>query len=179
MIIDETQFMRALKGVSAEDVKTYFPLFRDALPKHSIDTPLRLAHFFAQIGHESLSLKYKQELASGCAYEGRRDLGNVQIGDGVMFKGRGFIQVTGRANYALFSKWYYGDMKCVDNPKLLEMPKLAVASAIWFWNTRHLNKYADMDAIKTETMRINGGLNGLDDRIKRLEYCKLAFGISK
>ncbi len=66
--------------------------------ENGINTPLRRVHFFAQIGHESKELIYSEEIASGRAYEGRFDLGNTQPGDGVRFKGRGLIQITGRAN---------------------------------------------------------------------------------
>jgi len=74
-------------------------------PKYNINTPLRMTHFLAQVGHESLSFVYTQDLASGAAYEGRKDLGNIQKSDGVRFKGRGLMQLTGRDNYASYGKY--------------------------------------------------------------------------
>ena len=93
--------------------------------------------FIAQIGHESGQLKYSEEIASGKAYEGRKDLGNTQQGDGVKFKGRGLIQITGRFNYIQLSKDLGEDF--IKNPELLSTPKYAVQSACWFWNKNKLN----------------------------------------
>lgn len=107
------------------------------MPKYGIDTDKEVAAFIAQIGHESGQLRYVEELASGKAYEGRRDLGNTQQGDGVKFKGRGLIQITGRFNYIQISKDLGEDF--IKNPELLSTPKYAVQSACWFWNKNKLN----------------------------------------
>lgn len=123
----------------------------------------KLRYFLAQVAHESCSLVYTRELASGQAYEGRTDLGNTHKGDGVRYKGRGYIQITGRANYELLAK----DLKidCVNHPEMLEQPHYALLSALWFWKKRELNRYADNDAFTELTRRINGGTNGLQDRL--------------
>lgn len=107
------------------------------MPKYSIDTDKEVAAFIAQIGHESGYLRYSEEIASGKAYEGRRDLGNIYAGDGVKYKGRGLIQITGRYNYAQLSKDLGEDF--IKNPELLSTPKYAVQSACWFWKRNKLN----------------------------------------
>jgi putative chitinase len=107
------------------------------MPIYKIDTEKRVAAFIAQIGHESGQLRYIEELASGSAYEGRKDLGNTQAGDGIKFKGRGLIQITGRFNYEELSKDLGEDF--VKNPSLLSTPKYAVQSACWFWKRNKLN----------------------------------------
>ena len=137
--------------------------------KFGIDTPLRRAHFLAQIGHESGELRFTAEIASGEAYEGRRDLGNTEPGDGPRFKGRGLIQLTGRANYRAFGEALGMDFLTGDNPQRLATdPALAVEVACWFWRTRGLNTFADRDDAEGATRRINGGLNGLGDRLRQL-----------
>lgn len=136
----------------------------DALPQYDITTPARVAAFLAQVGHESLQLIYTAEIASGIRYEGRADLGNTQPGDGKRFKGRGLIQVTGRANYAECSDAMFGDDRLLHFPELLEDPRYAVHSACWFWKTRGLNELADKGAFLKITRRINGGTNGLAER---------------
>lgn len=120
--------------------------------------------FLAQIGHESGQLRYVRELASGEAYEGRKDLGNTQPGDGVRYKGRGLIQVTGRNNYALCGKAL--GLPLVEKPEMLELPEYAVESAGWYWNSRNLNSLCDLNRFDLLTKRINGGLNGYADRYK-------------
>jgi putative chitinase len=135
---------------------------------YEINTPLRVAHFMAQLSHESGGFKYLKELGNNAyfkKYEGRKDLGNIFAGDGLRFKGRGFIQITGRANYSELSK----DLKIdfVNNPELLEQEPNAILSALWFWNKKKLNTFADEDNLSTITKRINGGFNGIEDR-KRL-----------
>lgn len=134
------------------------------------DNKLRAQHFMAQILHESGKLYYSQEIASGAAYEGRKDLGNIQIGDGKRFKGRGFIQITGRANYTSIAKDLGID--CVNHPEILELPQYVAMSAGWFWNKRGLNAFADKDDVTTITKRINGGLNHFLERKHFLELAK-------
>ena len=134
----------------------------EGMTRYGINTIKRQNHFIAQLAHESGEFRYMQELASGSAYEGRTDLGNVEIGDGVTFKGRGLIQLTGRANYAAISKALGIDF--VSNPELLETPKYATLSACWFWNSRGLNALADADNFLAITKKINGSTNGLTQR---------------
>ncbi len=154
-------------------ITTYLPVFQKLLPKYHIDTPLRMAHFFAQVGHESLSFVYTQELASGEAYEGREDLGNTQEGDGVRFKGRGLIQLTGRANYKSYGEHISVDLLKEGNETLVSStPEYAVGVSLWFWDSRKLNRYADEDDIRQVTRRVNGGYNGLDDRTQYLQRAK-------
>lgn len=135
----------------------------ETMREFCIDTPARQCSFLAQIAHESGQLRYTSEIASGIRYEGRKDLGNTQPGDGVRFKGRGLIQVTGRANYTACMLAL--DIDCVERPELLELPNNASRSAGWFWKTHGLNELADIgDQIKV-TKRINGGRNGLAERL--------------
>lgn len=142
------------------------------MEKYEINTPLRQAHFLAQLGHESLGLVYPAEIASGKAYEGRADLGNLRPGDGVRFKGRGFIQITGRANYRMYGQSVGVDLE--STPSLLELSPYCSDSAGWFWSEHSLNVFADKDDIKTIAKRINGGYTGLEDRQRRLNAAKHA-----
>lgn len=142
--------------------------YKTLLSSYGINTRLRLAHFMAQIEHESGGFKYLTELGGKSyfdKYEGRKDLGNIQKGDGFKFRGRGYIQVTGRANYTLLSK----DMRIdfVNNPDALSQEANAMISAVWYWNKHKLNSLADLNDITKITKKINGGLNGFEDR-KRL-----------
>ncbi|OEZ50364.1 chitinase class I [Janthinobacterium sp. MP5059B] len=134
-----------------------------AMVEFGITTPARQASFLSQVGHESGSLRYVRELASGEAYEGRVDLGNTKRGDGVRFRGRGLLQVTGRANYAACGKALGLDL--LAQPELLEQTVNACRSAGWFWQTRGLNALADAGDQERVTRRINGGVNGLAERL--------------
>ena len=153
-------------------IDTYYPFFVSKLPEHDIDTPLRQAHFLAQLAHESDCLRYAEEIASGDAYEGRIDLGNTHAGDGVKFKGRGLIQLTGRSNYEQYGKSINIDLTTNNNYKKPAEPEYAVDVSCWFWETRKLNSIADQDDLLKITKRINGGTNGLDDRARYLERAK-------
>jgi putative chitinase len=154
-------------------IDRYFPQLSECLTRNGIDTPLRIAHFLAQVGHESADLRYPEEIASGQAYEGRADLGNTEPGDGQRFKGRGLMQLTGRTNYARYGAARQRDFLSGDNPKLIASdPGLAVDVAGWFWATQNLNNWADADDVETVTKKINGGYNGLDDRKARLACAK-------
>ncbi|MGW5147512.1 glycoside hydrolase family 19 protein [Rhodococcus koreensis] len=148
--------------------------FNAALIQADCVTVNRVAMFCAQVGHESAGLLYMEELASGDAYEGRRDLGNVQPGDGRRFKGRGPIQVTGRANYRRASQWMF-ERGLVPTPDyLLDLPHelarddLGLMGAVWYWvAARNMNAYADAGDIVGASYAVNGGDHGLDDRIQR------------
>jgi len=158
-----------LKGIlidaSEPDVNKYADAMAAKMHDRQITTPFRQAHFLAQVGHESGHLHYAEELASGEAYEGRSDLGNNEPGDGVRFKGRGLIQLTGRANYLRYGQAIGKDLVTDEHWKqVAEDPGLAVDVACWYWDVHQLNQYADLDDVVTITKRINGGLNGLDER---------------
>lgn len=130
----------------------------------------RLAHFLAQLVHESGSFRYMEELASGAAYEGRAVLGNTQPGDGVRYKGRGPIQITGRANYRAFGRKIGVDIE--RHPEIAAVPSIGLHLALEYWRNRDLNRWADADDIETITRKINGGLNGLADRKAQLAKIK-------
>ena len=156
-----------LKGLVPDSVLSQIP---ETAKKFNITTNLRLAHFLSQCAHESGNWKYKLEIASGKAYEGRKDLGNTQEGDGVRFKGRGYIQCTGRANYKKFSDFIGED--CVSNPDLIAN-KYPLASAGFFFDSNKLWGICDLgstdDVVTKVTKRVNGGVNGLSDRLKRFK----------
>lgn len=156
------QFKSIAIYATKANVETFYPLLTKFMADYNIVGKLREAAFLAQIIHESGSFKYTKEIASGKAYEGRKDLGNVNAGDGVRFKGRGLIQITGRANYQDITECF--GVEFVDNPELLEQPEWAARSACWWWNDRGLNRLADAGKFIEITKRINGGTNGLKDR---------------
>lgn len=154
---------------STQNIETYAEPLAAKMAARAIDTPLRQAHFLAQVGHESGELHYTEEIASGDAYEGRLDLGNTQPGDGRKFKGRGLIQLTGRTNYAAYGEAIGVNLVDGDNYRLVATdPDLAVDVACWFWQTHGLNALADADDVLTITQTINGGVNGLADRERQL-----------
>jgi putative chitinase len=143
-----------------------------SLDKYAINTRLRVAHFLAQVCHESDGFCTTTEYASGEEYEGRKDLGNVKRGDGRRYKGRGLIQLTGRANYKK-----YGDVlgiNLVDDPEKAAEPATSLLIACEYWNEHKLSEFADRDDIVTITRRINGGLNGIESRRAYLAKAKRA-----
>jgi putative chitinase len=156
--------------LSQKKADEYFEYLSEAMKKYEINTPLREAAFLAQLGHESLDLRYMEEIASGKAYEGRTDLGNINPGDGVRYKGRGPIQLTGRANYEKFGTLL--DINLIDSPELAATPAVGFRIAGLFWTLKKLNALADLENIREITRRINGGYNGLEDRIRRYESAK-------
>lgn len=131
---------------------------------------LRFAHFIAQLAHESGNFRYMEEIASGAAYEGRKDLGNIIAGDGVRFKGRGPIQLTGRDNYKKYGRALGIDFE--SHPELVAIPSIGLLVACKFWTNNGLNELADRDDVLTITRRINGGTNGLVERKANLAKIK-------
>lgn len=158
-----------LKKVTPHGNETLMKTVSDNMPyliQNGINTPNRLNNFLAQLAVESDGFRTAKEYASGKAYEGRKDLGNTSPGDGERYKGRGFIQLTGKYNYTNYGKQLKLDL--VNHPELLEDPNNALKISVAYWNDHNLNKYADTNDIRTITKRINGGLNNFDDRMSYL-----------
>lgn len=143
-----------------------------------MDSGLRLAHFMAQIGHESGSFRYMEEIWGPTdaqrGYEGRSDLGNTIKGDGYLFKGRGPLQLTGRANYR-----EYGEALGIDlmsHPEIVAFPSVGLLVACRYWDRRGINAKADADDVVAVTKAVNGATNGLADRKARLAGIKALIG---
>lgn len=171
-----------LPFASQANIAKYLDPLNKAMEKFEINTPKRQAAFLAQLAHESGSLKYVRELASGEDYDtGSKaaSLGNTPEadGDGQRYKGRGLIQITGLANYKAVSKAL--DFDFVKDPEKLEMPAPACFSAAWFWYSRGLNALADAGDFRKITKKINGGYNGLKDRVEHYHRCQKALGIKE
>lgn len=179
----------------------------EILPDYEIASPLRIAAWLAQVGHESGDLKFmvenlnygakglrgvfgkyfptddianhyqrQPEMIANRVYSNRMGNGPENSGDGWKFRGRGLIQITGRDNYLRCSQMLYGDNRLLDEPDLICEPDGAIRSACWFWNSRNLNDLADVQDIKEITRKINGGYNGLDDRVMRYERALQVLG---
>ena len=135
---------------------------KKAMDAAGYTNPIERAMFLAQMAHESGNFKFDEEIHDGSNYEGRSDLGNIKPGDGRRYKGRGYIQLTGRANYK-----HYGDKLGVDlenNPQLAKRPDIAAAVAVLYWNERVDRNAARSGDVRKVTYNINGGYNGLADR---------------
>ena len=170
--------------------------YKTILDLYEVNTKLRLAHFFSQISHESglkpisenlnysaqgliqtfskyfttteaLIFARKPEKIANRVYANRMGNGDEKSGDGWKYRGRGFIQITGKINY--FQLANDTDLDCLKNPNLLLEEANAMISALWFWNKAGLNKLADKNDIKGITKRINGGYNGLEHRTELLK----------
>jgi putative chitinase len=156
----------------AEIIKEAGQVLQATLEAYEINTRLRIAHFLGQTCHESAGFRTTEEFASGAAYEGRKDLGNVKRGDGRRYKGRGLLQLTGRANYAEYGKALGVDLE--NNPAMAAEPALSLKIACEYWKRRKLNADCDRDDIRATTRKINGGLNGLKDRSNYIRKAKEA-----
>ncbi|WP_100458500.1 M15 family metallopeptidase [Mycobacteroides abscessus] len=167
--------LAAATGLSEARSAEILPAVSDGLKASQCTNINRIAMWLAQVGHESAGFNATEEYASGAAYEGRADLGNTQPGDGVRFKGRSWIQITGRNNYAAFSRWCSGKglvlspTEFVDNPNRLAELRWAGIGAAWYWTVARsdINTLSDRQDLETVTRRINGGTNGLADRRDR------------
>ncbi|QIK55024.1 glycoside hydrolase family 19 protein [Dysgonomonas sp. HDW5B] len=183
MMITNNQLKQIYPFSTESNRQKYLPYLNEFMSLYNIHTKDRIAAFLAQIGHESGQLFYNEEIASGKAYEGRRDLGNTEKGDGVRFKGRGLIQITGRANYQKLTNEMRGlpmGIDFVEEPDLLKKPEYATKSACWWWHNRGLNELADENTevnFKRITRIINGGYNGYEDRYKIWQRAKQILSI--
>jgi len=160
MNIDQLHLIMPLVHARAE---IFLDPLNAAMDEFDINSKERQASFLSQVAHESAQLLFVRELASGEAYQGRVDLCNINPGDGVRYKGRGLIQITGRANYIALMMSL--NIDCVQNPEILEQPALAARTAGWFWKIQGLNQLADAGDQKAVTKRVNGGYNGLAERL--------------
>ena len=180
------QLQRIMPGLPAAKGAQFFPFLTAAIAEFGIDAPARTAAFLAQLAHESGQFRFMQEIWGPTPAQQRYEptttlsttLGNTEVGDGRRFKGRGPIQITGRANYRRF-----GDLlglNLVDNPDSAALPDVAFRVAGLFWSKKGLNELADRvtpEAFKEITRRINGGFNGLAERERFYEAAKSALGV--
>jgi predicted chitinase len=162
--------LATMPGLSRSDAERYLPLMENAMREYAITSEMRSRMWLAQVGHESLSLRYFEEIADGSAYEGRQDLGNTQPGDGTKYKGRGPIQITGRYNYTESAGKL--NLPLVDAPHMAADPPHAFRVSAEWWKSHGLNEISDTGDVVAATKRINGGTTGLDDRQKRYELAR-------
>lgn len=179
----------------------WYDAIMETLPQYEIDTELRFACFVAQCAHESNSFntltenlnysrdgllkvfpKYFNQVSvdayarqpqkiANRVYGNRMGNGNEASGDGFKYRGRGLIQLTGKDNYRACSMTLYGDDTLLNEPDQLLHPSNAVAAAAWYWNSRNLSPLADEQDMITITKKINGGANGLSERLSIYQHC--------
>lgn len=173
-------------SVSLDRYRQLFPAAVESLRACQCNTVNRAAMWLAQVGHESGGLRWMEELASGAAYEWRSDLGNTQAGDGVRFKGRGPIQITGRYNYRKVSEWAHAQgivptpTYFVDNPTQLASDQYGFIGVSWYWQhggprPGQINGFADAGDILSGSRCVNGWVttpNGMPDRTERWNRCR-------
>lgn len=168
--------IRAISPTAAPRIVAGIVDNQQLISQGGIDTPLRLCHFMAQLAHESAHFRVTREFATGQAYEGRKDLGNLQPGDGPRYRGRGLIQTTGRANYreatGVIGGMVPGAPNFEDKPETLEEFPWALLAGVIYWRGRNINRHADRDDVRAVTKAINGGFNGLAERIQYLSKAK-------
>jgi len=172
LFVGQLQSISKIRAPMA-NLESFATGINDYAAEFGLGEPHRQAHFIAQVMHETGGLKWDREIwgptATQKRYEGRKDLGNTQPGDGSKFRGYGFIQTTGRANVTEFLRWCqargYDAPNFVARPELIATTPWSTVSALWYWDTRGLNRFADANDIEMITRRINGGLNGFADRL--------------
>ena len=145
----------------------------NCLNRFNIASEPQLCHFLSQTAHESGGGRWTKELASGDDYEGRTDLGNTQPGDGRKYKGAGYIQLTGRANYQAFAN-AIGDQRVMEGVDYVA-EKYPWTSAGFWWNNNNMNSVCSDGNVEQVTRRVNGGTNGLADRQQYYDKCKKIF----
>jgi len=172
-VITAAQLLKIMPAAGQRRVAMFHGPLVAAMAEFSINTRLRIAAFLAQLAHESGSLRYMEEIASGRAYDNRSDLGNtdpvaVELAErfntspGRLYKGRGPIQLTGYFNYKACGEALGLDL--VNNPHQAAWPNVGFRIAGHFWHSRNLNRLADELQFLKITKIINGGYNGLAER---------------
>ncbi len=164
------RFSGAAGKAQAEIIDAIADDIAGVMAEYDINTPLRAAHFLAQLAHESAGFRTTEEFASGAAYEGRVILGNTVPGDGKRYKGRGLLQLTGRANYRRVGELIGVDLE--NNPHIAAEPLTSLKIACEYWKDRKINPLCDADDFVGVTKKVNGGTNGLEDRRRYLAKAK-------
>lgn len=149
--------------------------FTSILESYDISTYLRIAHFMGQVTHECAGFRTTEEFASGADYNGRLDLGNTEKGDGPRYKGRGLLQLTGRANYRQMGQNLGLPLEA--EPLRAGEPLISLRIACEYWKSRKINPDCDRDDLIAVTRKVNGGINGLDDR--RIYYRRAKEALSR
>ncbi len=167
-----SQLQKAMPGCPRARAELMLPGLNASMRRAEINSRLRAAAYLSQVGHESKDFKFMQEIASGAKYEGNLKLGNTKSGDGMRFKGRGPIQLTGRDNYTRFAAW--SGLDCIIHPELVAEPDNGFLAAAWYWETRALNAHADNGDILRVSIGVNGKNhdgypNGWGDRLARYQ----------
>jgi putative chitinase len=182
------QLRAIMPNLSPGRALSVLPFLKAAIAEFAVEAPARTAAFLAQLAHESGQLRFMEEIWGPTAAQTRYEpqsslatsLGNTTAGDGKRFKGRGPIQITGRANYRR-----YGDLLGIDlvsDPERAALPQVAFRVAGLYWMKNGLNELADRataDAFRLITRRINGGLNGLADRERFYAVARTVLGVSE
>ena len=154
--------LQEITTASQQRVDLFYPYLSKYMTMFDVVGKLRESAFLGQVLWESGNLRYTKEIASGIEYEGRKDLGDTHPGDGVKYKGRGLIQITGESNYKEISNVFGEDF--INHPELLETPRFACKSAAWWFKHHGLNELADKGNFRAITKIVNGGYNGLAGR---------------
>jgi predicted chitinase len=193
-LLTTQQLKSIMPNLSNDRISIYISPLNLALEEFSINTPLRLSAFLAQIAHESGELRYFEEFASGKEYDGRKDLGNINSGDGPLFKGRAPLQITGRTNYELVGKALGIDL--IKEPILLTSPTYGFRASAYFWKVLacqrlskaaknygvpingDLNDLADKKDFIGITFAINGGQNGIEERQRYYNNAKKILNVT-
>jgi putative chitinase len=173
LAVTRERLLRLVPGANAAIVAGIAERFDMAAGDHGVTTPLRIRHFLAQAAHETDGFRTLEEYggpAYFARYEGRRDLGNTEAGDGARYHGRGVFQLTGRANYRRFGAIVGIDLEGF--PERAKEPATSLAVAFAYWSERACNAAADADDIARVTKLINGGRNGLQERTRYLAKAK-------
>lgn len=182
MKVTKEQILQIMPNAK-DKVDLYLNYINGYSDTYKINTPLRMAHFLSQVAHETNEMRYVKELGNEAYFHKydvgklKKMLGNVKEGDGYKYRGRGFIQITGRANYQAYQDSPHCTGNVMDEPQLLEKPLGAVKSGMWWWWKHDLNTLADSDSFLAITKTINGGTNGLESRRKFLARAKGVFGV--
>lgn len=182
-MLTDAQLKAIMPNMPAARRAVFLPVLNQTMQAYTIHNQRRAAAFLGQLAHESAEFKYMEEIWGPTAQQKRYEppstlatqLGNTQVGDGKRYKGRGPIQITGRANYKR-----YGDLlglNLVAQPDLVAAPGVGLSAAGMFWRTNGLNALAELQDYRKITLIINGGYNGWDERLRYYELAKKVLGV--
>lgn len=173
LAVTRERLLRLTPSANATIIAGIAERFDELADDHDVTTPRRICHLLAQAAHETDGFRTLEEYGGPAyfsRYEGRRDLGNIQAGDGVRYHGRGIFQLTGRTNYRRFGQLLGIDLEAL--PERAKEPETSLRVAFAYWSERAINAAADADDVERVTRLINGGRNGLVERARYLAKAK-------